>query len=116
MLLLEGSDALLRFRVRERINGVLENIDFDDYDVIQLIIKFANDKILYVQWEPETEAVDSIVDFSIFSEQTTNRVGSLTADIWGIKGQKKVRFNQKTIKWKVLPSIKVPKWATNAGL
>ena len=43
-------------------------------------------------------------------------VGSLTADIWGIKGQKKVRFNQKTIKWKVLPSVKVPKWATNAGL
>lgn len=113
MLLLEWSDTLLRFRVREVEDGVLQNIDFDDYDAIELIIRFADDKVLYVVWEPELEAEYSIVDFSLYSENTIKKVWNLTADIWWIKWNKRVRFNSKTLKWKVLPSVKVPKWVAN---
>lgn len=114
MQLLEGSDALLRFKVLVKEDWVLNNIDFDDYDLIELIIKFADDRYLTVIWQPEEIVTFSIVDFSIFSEQTKWKVGNLTADIWWIKWQKRIRFNKKTIKWKVLPSVKVPKqWAMN---
>ena len=114
MLLLEWSDALVRFKIQERESGVLNNIDFDDYDVIELIIKFADERILYVVWEPEEIVTYSIVDFSIYSEQTKGKAWNFVADIWGIKNwSKKLRFNKKTIKWKVLPSVKVPKWAMN---
>ena len=115
MLLLEWSDTLVRFKVLERQNWVLNNIDFDDYDTIQLIIKFADERVLYVVWEPEEIVTYSIVGFSIYSEQTKWKAWNFVADIWGIKNwSKKLRFNKKTIKWKVLPSVKVPKWVTNA--
>lgn len=108
MKLLEGSDALLRFKIKQIQDWVVNRINFADYDAIQLVVKFADGRIVFFLWVPEDNLTYSICDFSIFSEFTKGKVGSCTADIRWIKGVKRVRFNSKTIKWKVLPSVKVP--------
>jgi hypothetical protein len=110
MELLEWSDSLVRFRILEKENWVFNNIDFDDYPLIELIIKFSDDKIVHFVWEIDNTTTYSVMKFNIFSEQTKWKVWSFTADIWWINGQKRIRFNKRTLKWKVLPSVKVPKW------
>lgn len=106
MQLLEWSDAQVRFKIKEVENNVAINIDLDDYDNILLVIKFSTWKItefIGTKWD------ESIVTFDIYSENTKWKSWSLTADIWWVKWVKRVRFNAKTIKWKILPSIKVPR-------
>ena len=108
MLFREGSDAKLRIKLYDVQSGVILPVDLDDYDVIQLVIKFADEKLLTVIGEPEENETYSIVDFSVYSENTKGKVGKCIADVRGIKGSKQVRFNKKTLKGKVLSSVKVP--------
>ena len=56
---------------------------------------------------------NSYVIFDIFSEMTVWRVWIINCDIWGIKWEKKVRFNESTIIWEILPSIIIPEWTVN---
>ena len=119
MKLLEWSDTQLEFHITEKIyeNGTLKeenDVDLTEYDKIILTIK-------YVDWVVEyegsiSEESDSNVIFDIFSEATKWRAWKAIADIWGVKGEKKVRFNSFTIDWDVLYSIQVPEWIVNGWM
>lgn len=106
MQLLEWSDTRVRFKIREIENNINYDLDLDDYDEYKLEIKFADDSLLEIDWVVDEN--EDLVYFDIFSEYTEGKAGSLTADIWGKKGVKRVRFNPSTIKWKVLSSVYVP--------
>lgn len=110
MLLLEWSDTRVRYKLKEKENWISYDLDLSDYDEYQLIIRFADDRLIEIKWEIVWETVA----FDIFWEFTKWHDWSFVADIWWIKWLKKVRFNPKTIKWKVLNSIKVPEWITDA--
>ena len=104
MQLLEWSDTRVRFKIREIENNITYDFDLTEFTWYKLEIKFADDSLL---------EIDGVVDngtvyFDIFGEYTEWKEGNLTADIWGINGVKKVRFNPSTIKWKVLDSVYVP--------
>lgn len=106
MQLLEWSDTRVRFKIREVENNVNYDLNLDDYSGYKLEIQFADDSLREIDW-----VVDDLTDsvyFDIFWEYTMGKEWSLKADLWGVKGMKKVRFNPTTIKWKVLNSVFVP--------
>lgn len=104
--LLEWSDTRLWFKIREIEDNIPSTLDYDEFDDYLLIFKFSDDSILEVKWE--VDDVNNRVNFDIFSENTADKEWSFTADMWGIKWAKKVRFNTLTIKWKVLNSVSIP--------
>ena len=104
MQILEWSDTRVRFKIREVENNINYDLDLTDYTDYKLEIKFADDSLLEVDGVVD----DGTVYFDIFGEYTDWKEGNLTADIRGINGVKKVRFNPATIKWKVLNSVVVP--------
>ena len=104
MQLLEWSDTRVRFKIKEIENNISSDLDLTDYTDYKLEIQFADDSLLEINGVVD----DDTVYFDIFWEYTDWKEWSLTADIWGIKGVKKVRFNPTTIKWKVLNSVYVP--------
>jgi len=104
MQLLEWSDTRVRFKIREVENNINYDLDLTEYTDYKLEIQFADDSLREIDWVVE----DWTVYFDIFWEYTEWKEWSLTADIWGINGVKKVRFNPTTIKGKVLNSVYVP--------
>lgn len=104
MQLLEWSDTRVRFKIKEIENNISSDLNLSDYTDYKLEIQFADDSLLEINWVVD----DDTVYFDIFWEDTDWKEWALTADIWGIKGVKKVRFNPTTIKWKVLNSVYVP--------
>ena len=104
MQLLEWSDTRVRFKIREVENNINYDLDLTEYTDYKLEIQFADDSLLEINGVVE----DWTVYFDIFWEYTEWKEWSLTADIWGINGVKKVRFNPTTIKGKVLNSVYVP--------
>lgn len=104
MQILEWSDTRVRFKIREIENNITYDLDLTEYTGYKLEIQFADDSLLEIDWVVE----DWTVYFDIFWEYTEGKEWSLTADIWGINGVKKVRFNPTTIKGKVLNSVYVP--------
>ena len=104
MQLLEWSDTRVRFKIREVENNINYDLDLTEYTGYKLEIQFADDSLLEINGVVE----DWTVYFDIFWEYTEWKEWSLTADIWGINGVKKVRFNPTTIKGKVLNSVHVP--------
>lgn len=106
MQLLEWSDTRVRFKIREVENNINYDLDLTDYSKYRLEIQFADDSLLEVEWVVDNDT--DTVYFDIFGEYTEWKEGNLTADIRGLKGAKRVRFNPSTIKWKVLNSVYVP--------
>jgi hypothetical protein len=106
MQLLEWSDTRLRFKIKEIIDNVSSDLDLTDFTTYLLEIQFSDDSTLEVEWEVDDDTWT--VTFDILSEDTENKEWALTADLWGTKWAKKVRFNPTTIKWKVLNSVKIP--------
>lgn len=104
MQLLEWSDTRVRFKIREVENNINYDLDLTEYTDYKLEIQFADDSLLEINGVVE----DGTVYFDIYWEDTKGKEWSLTADIWGINGVKKVRFNPTTIKGKVLNSVYVP--------
>jgi hypothetical protein len=104
MQLLEWSDTRVRFKIREIENNITYDFDLTEFTDYKLEIKFADDSLIEIDWVVD----DWTVYFDIFWEYTDWKEWSLTADIWGINGVKKVRFNPTTIKGKVLNSVYVP--------
>lgn len=104
MQILEWSDTRVRFKIREVENNINYDLDLTEYTDYKLEIQFADDSLREIDWVVE----DWTVYFDIFWEYTEWKEWSLTADIWGINGVKKVRFNPTTIKGKVLNSVYVP--------
>lgn len=106
MQILEWSDTRVRFKIREVENNINYDLDLTDYTGYKLEIQFADDSLLEIDGVVDSDT--DTVYFDIFWEYTEWKEWSLTADIWGINGVKKVRFNPATIKWKVLNSVVVP--------
>ena len=105
MQILEWSDTRVRFRIREIENNITYDFDLTEFTGYKLEIRFSDDSLIEINW-----VVDSwTLYFDIFWEYTEWKAGAMKADIWGVKELKKVRFNPTTIKWKVLPSVYVPK-------
>lgn len=104
MQLLEWSDTRVRFKIKEIENNISSDLDLTDYTDYKLEIQFADDSLLEINGVVD----DDTVYFDIFWEYTDWKEWALTADIWGINGVKKVRFNPTTIKGKVLNSVYVP--------
>ena len=104
MQILEWSDTRVRFKIREIENNITYDFDLTEFTDYKLEIKFADDSLIEIDWVVD----DWTVYFDIFWEYTDWKEWSLTADIWGINGVKKVRFNPTTIKGKVLNSVYVP--------
>ena len=103
MQLLEWSDTRVRFKINEIEDNITSVLDYDDFTDYRLEIKGTVDDTT----DPNT------VYFDIFSEYTNDKQWTFTADIWGTKNEKKVRFNPTTIKWKVLNSVKIPDGVQN---
>lgn len=109
--LLEWSDTRLRFKdIKEIENWVSYSYDLSELDDYLLVIQFDDDRILEVKGTIEWETIV----FDIFWEQTENHEWNFKADLWWLKGVKKIRFNSLTIKWKILHSVTVPTWLTDA--
>ncbi len=104
MQLLEWSDTRVRFKIKEIENNISSDLDLTDYTDYKLEIQFADDSLLEINWVVDMNTVY----FDIFGEYTDWKEWNLTADIRGLNGVKKVRFNPATIKWKVLNSVVVP--------
>lgn len=104
MYLLEWSDTQIKFKIREVQGERKSDLNLNDYERILGIIEFNEEKKIEVIWRIE----DWVVIFDLFGENTKGNAGNLKMDIRGVKGLKKIRFNAKTIKGKVLDSIKVP--------
>lgn len=110
MRIREWSDTQLKFHITERTSDWQTNeVDLTEYDKILLEIRYVTGKVEYV-WTVEDT---SYVIFDIFSEATEGKAGRMKADVWGVKGVKKHRFNRMTIDWEVLPSVKVPEWTVS---
>lgn len=106
MQLLEWSDTRVRFKVRETENNITYDLDLSEFTDYKLEIQFSDDSLLEINWAVDEDT--QTVYFDIFGEMTDWKEWALTADIWGLKWAKKVRFNPNTIKWKVLNSVFVP--------
>lgn len=106
MQILEWSDTRVSFKIREIINKVSTDLDLDTFDKYKLEIKFADDSLIEIDWEIDPN--EDKVNFDIFSEFTNGKEWAFTADVWGVTGVKRVRFNPTTIKWKILNSVYVP--------
>lgn len=104
MQLLEWSDTRVRFKIREVENNINYDLDLTEYTGYKLEIQFADDSLLEINGVVE----EGTVYFDIYWEDTKGKEWNLIADIWGINGVKKVRFNPTTIKGKVLNSVYVP--------
>ena len=118
MKILEGSDTQLKFHITEKLkcSGTETDVDLTQFDKVLLEMR-------YITWVVEYEWVidnwdwgewTSYVIFDIFSEATAWKSWRISCDIWGVKdGVKKLRFNEETILWEVLPSIVIPGWTAN---
>lgn len=104
MQILEWSDTRVRFKIRETENNITYDFDLTEFTDYKLEIKFADDSLIEIDWVVE----DWTIYFDIFWEYTDWKEWAFVADIWGINGVKKVRFNPTTIKGKVLNSVYVP--------
>lgn len=110
MQLLEWSDYRIRFKIKEIEDWISYDMDLTDFTDYVMELQFADDSILEIKWS----IVSNTIAFDIYWEYTENKEWSFKADIWGIKWLKKVRFNPKTIKWKILDSVIVPEWIIDA--
>lgn len=108
MQILEWSDTRVRFKINEIEDNISSVLDYDDFTDYLLEIKFADDSELEIKWTVDTTTNPNTVYFDIFSEYTEDKEWTFTADLWGCKDEKKVRFNPTTIKWKILNSVKIP--------
>jgi hypothetical protein len=106
MNILEWSDTRVSFKIREIVNDVSTDLDLDSFDEYKLEIQFADDSLLEIDWQIDDN--EDKVNFDILWEYTDWKEWSIKADIRGLKWLKKVRFNQTSIKWKVLDSVYVP--------
>lgn len=112
MQIIEGSDTQLTFKITETAeNGTTTPVDLTDYDEVRLTIALGG-IILDIEGEIDQED-DSTIIFDLLSEQTKGRSWEILADIRGLQGAKKIRFNKETIQGTILHSIKVPQWATD---
>lgn len=106
----EGSDSQLVYHVVARTSCWDEtDVDLTDYDKVILTIKYSDWNIVDIEWEIDQEH-KYIVTFDILSESTAWRVGKFKAEIWWISWAEKHRFNEETIIWEVLDSLKIPEW------
>lgn len=110
MQILEGSDTQLTFNITETNNGTTTNVDLTTYDKVTLFLQLTNG-VIEIDGTVDNQATNQVT-FDILSEQTANNCGAALADIRGLKGASKIRFNENTIQGAVLHSIKVPTWAT----
>jgi hypothetical protein len=106
MLLLEGSDTQLKFHITQTEDWNTTDVDLSEYEKIILTIKY-NTWIVEYEWVVDSEQTSYVI-FDILSDDTNWKKWNITCDIWWISWWQKNRFNDETIKWKVLPSIKVP--------
>ena len=108
MQLLEWSDTRIRFKINEIVDNVPSTLDYDDFTDYLLEIRFDDDSFLEVKGTVDITTSPNTVYFDIYWEYTEDKQWTFTADLWGVKGVKKVRFNPTTIKWKVLNSVFIP--------
>ena len=122
MKILEWSDTQLKFHITETENscgcndGSATEVDLSVYDKIVLEVRYNNAVVEY-EWTVITEwewqnAVHYVV-FEILSESTVWKTWIINCDIWWLKDNAKVRFNEHTIIWEILPSIVIPEWNVN---
>lgn len=117
MKILEGSDTLLEFHITEKeyTDGVLTNEtdkDLTQYDKVILSIKYYD---WIVDYEGVVQENTSHVIFTLLSEDTKDKCGSIQAEIWGVKNDniQKNRLNETTIEGEILHSFKIPQWTVN---
>ncbi len=111
MQLLEWSDTQLKFHITQTENNTTTDVDLTDYDKVLLIIRFPN-MIIEILWTVDNEDTSYVI-FDLLSEQTKGRAWWIVADIRWIQWAKRLRFNQNTIQWVILASVKVPQWVVN---
>lgn len=104
MILLEGSDTQIKFKIQEIEGSVKSDLNLTQYDKFLWVLAFVDESQLELVGKVE----NGVVVFDIFGENTLWKAGTLKMDIRGLKEMKKVRFNAKTIKGKILSSIKMP--------
>lgn len=116
MILLEWSDTQLKFKITETEDWTTTDVDLSDYDKIILTMKY-KDGIVDYEWEIVEETVGQTtkkyVVFEFLSESTAWRRWAISCDIWWVNWDWKIRFNDETIKWQILPSIKIPEWTAS---
>lgn len=118
MKILEWSDTQLKFHITEslRCQWTETSVDLTEYDKVLLEVRYVNWIVEY-EWTIDNGQWwewNSYVIFDIFSEATAWKSWPVSCDIWGVKdGVKKIRFNEETIIWEVLPSIVIPEWTVN---
>jgi len=117
MFILEGSDTQFTFHITEKTKSwQTSEVDLTVYDKILLEVRYTNGVVEY-EWSLEAEEntwdIHSYVKFDLLSEATKWRSWKIRCDIWGVKDEKKVRFNFDTIKWEILSSVKIPEWTAN---
>lgn len=118
MKLLEGSDTQLKFHITEKqkCSGTETDVDLTEFDKVLLEMRYTTWIVEY-EWtidNGEWWEGNSYVIFDIFSEATAWKVGIISCDIRGVKDWiKKLRFNEDTITWEILPSIIIPEWTAN---
>ena len=106
----EGSDTQLRFHISEETTcGEETDIDLTEYDKVVLTVKFWNGDTIDIEWTVNTETIWD-VSFDILSEQTVWKTWVFKAEVWWIAWAEKHRFNQATINWDVLASLRIPQW------
>jgi len=117
MKLLEGSDTQLKFHITEKLkcSGTESNVDLTIYDKILLEVRYIDGVREYegVIDNGEWGEGNSYVIFDILSEATAWRTWKVSCDIWGVKNEQKVRFNENTIQGDILPSITIPEWTAS---
>ena len=111
MYLIEWSDTQLKFKITETESWATTNVDLTQYEKVLITIKYSN-WIVEKEWTVD-DTDHSLVVFDILSEETKWRRWKVSLDIWWVYGEQKNRFNEDTIVWKVLPSIKVPEWVVS---
>ena len=109
MKILEGSDTQLLFHITQTEEGTTTDVDLTQYSKVILMMRYS-DGVVDIEWVVGEWNQNSYVTFDILSESSKGRAGKVSCDIWGIKSEKKIRFNSNTIQWEVLSSIKVPEW------
>ena len=104
--ILEWSDTRLRFHITKTEWQETTDVDLTEYDKIILCIRFVKDTVEFV-WTVDEENHSNAI-FDLFSESTKWRRWIISMDVWWLKDAKKLRFNLNTVKWNILPSVKVP--------
>ena len=116
MILLEWSDTQLKFKITETEDWTTTDVDLSQYDKIILTMKYKNGIVDY-EWDVVSETVwqttKTYVVFELLSESTAWRRWAISCDIWWVAWDSKIRFNEETIKWQILPSIKIPEWTAS---